>query len=133
MGTRTRRLRAAASGVGQGLAVMVAVGVAVGVLLAVAVGVSVLVGVAVAVADGAAVWVRTAVATTAAAVGAAAVVAPQALQSSIVLHTIRKWRTHSLTGKLTNSSMRWLKYWRCVQLKHRAGSAGWSALVLQHY
>jgi hypothetical protein len=105
MGTRTRRVRAAASGVGQMLAVKVAVGVAVGVLLGVAVGVSVLVGVAVVVGGGAAVCVRTAVATTAAAVGAAGVI-PQALQSSAALPTASKWRGDSRIGKVANAGMR---------------------------
>ena len=108
MGTRTRRVRAAASGDGQGLAVMVAAGVAVGVLLGVAVGVSVLVGVAVVVGGGAAVCVRTAVATTAAAVGAAGVI-PQALQNSTALPTASKWRGDNRIGKITNESMRWLE------------------------
>ena len=132
MGTRTMRLRAAASGVGHGLAVNVAVGVAVGEAVGVAVEGGVWVGVAVEVAEGAAMFVRTSVAITAAAVGAAADVMPQALHSSAALHTASNWRGASRIGNITNASMRWLEYWRCVQLKHRAGSEGLLALVLQH-
>ena len=110
MGTRAMRLRASASGVGHGLAVAATVGVAVGVVVRVAVEVGASVAVKVGVAEGTAVCVRTADATTAAAVGLAAVALSHALQTKPTPKMKRKWLSSLRRSIFFNTSVAWLKY-----------------------